>query len=28
MGGIANWRDFMTTAGLVRSVLGISPSVG
>src|SRR5215831_7844825 len=25
-GGIANWRDFMATASLVRSVLGISPS--
>jgi replication initiation protein RepC len=25
-GGIANWRDFVATAGLVRSMLGISPS--
>jgi len=25
-GGIASWRDFMATASLVRSVLGISPS--
>jgi len=25
-GGIGNWRDFVATAGLVRSVLGISPS--
>ena len=25
-GGISNWRDLVETAGLVRSVLGISPS--
>ena len=25
-GGIGNWRDFVAAAGLVRSVLGISPS--
>ena len=24
--GISSWRDFVATAGLVRSVLGISPS--
>jgi replication initiation protein RepC len=24
--GISNWRDFVATAALVRSVLGISPS--
>ena len=24
--GIGNWRDFVAAAGLVRSVLGISPS--
>jgi len=25
-GGIANWRDFVATAALVRSMLGVSPS--
>ncbi|MBV9290382.1 MAG: replication initiation protein RepC, partial [Hyphomicrobiales bacterium] len=25
-GGIANWRDFVATATLVRSMLGVSPS--
>jgi replication initiation protein RepC len=25
-GGVGNWRDFVAAAGLVRSVLGISPS--
>ncbi len=25
-GGIANWRDFLATAGVVRPMLGISPS--
>lgn len=25
-GGIANWRDFVATASVVRSMLGISPS--
>ncbi|WP_256580410.1 replication initiation protein RepC, partial [Pseudomonas sp. GP01-A4] len=25
-GGISNWRDFMATAAVVRSMLGISPS--
>jgi replication initiation protein RepC len=25
-GGIANWRDFMATAAVVRPMLGISPS--
>ena len=25
-GGIGNWRDFLATATLVRSVLGVSPS--
>jgi replication initiation protein RepC len=24
--GISNWRDFKATAGVVRSILGISPS--
>ena len=26
-GGIANWRDFVAMAALVRSSLGVSPSV-
>ena len=25
-GGIANWRDFLATAAIVRPMLGISPS--
>ena len=25
-GGIVNWRDFVATAVLVRSILGVSPS--
>jgi len=25
-GGIANWRDFLATAAVVRPMLGISPS--
>ena len=25
-GGISNWRDFLATAAVVRSMLGISPS--
>src|SRR5260370_31803864 len=25
-GGISNWRDFLATAAIVRSMLGISPS--
>ena len=25
-GGISNWRDFLATAAVVRSTLGISPS--
>ncbi len=25
-GGIANWRDFMATAAVVRPMLGVSPS--